>query len=273
MPLFETRESDILLDPAILDAQSDPPGGVPLCRDTYLDIMATNVSQVFRTGRARNIFVWGPPGSGKTASVQYLLRETQQHSSTIGALVATAYVNAGRTRNPYYTLTEILRQLNIAAPDVGWQFFRLKQAFENALKEKSALIAIDEVESILFKEKEPLIYYLNRQPKTTLILISNKLSQATQLPEKCLSTLQPLMISFKPYSGSEAFMILKARAQRAFSKMLFQMRRWKRLQKQPRRWRIFVLALRSYSQQRNQLNNTIEQQSTKMTLNLPLKML
>jgi cell division control protein 6 len=216
VPLFETRESDILLDPAILDAQSDPPGGVPLCRETYLDIMATNVSQVFRTGRARNIFVWGPPGSGKTASVQYLLRETQQHSSTTGALVATAYVNAGRTRNPYYTLTEILRQLNIAAPDVGWQFFRLKQAFENALKEKSALIAIDEVESILFKEKEPLIYYLNRQPKTTLILISNKLSQATQLPEKCLSTLQPLMISFKPYSGSEAFMILKARAQRAF---------------------------------------------------------
>jgi cell division control protein 6 len=218
VPLFETRESDILLDPAILDAQSDPPGGVPLCRETYLDIMATNVSQVFRTGRARNIFVWGPPGSGKTASVQYLLRETQQHSSTTGALVATAYVNAGRTRNPYYTLTEILRQMNIAAPDVGWQFFRLKQVFENALKEKSALIAIDEVESILFKEKEPLIYYLNRQPKTTLILISNKLSQATQLPEKCLSTLQPLMISFKPYSGSEAFMILKARAQRAFRK-------------------------------------------------------
>jgi Cdc6-like AAA superfamily ATPase len=101
-------------------------------------------------------------------------------------------------------------------PDVGWQFFRLKQAFENTLKERPALIAIDEVESILFKEKEPLIYYLNRQPKTTLILISNKLSQATQLPERCLSTLQPMTILFKPYSEAEAFQILKARTQHAF---------------------------------------------------------
>ena len=75
---------------------------------------------------------------------------------------------------------------------------------------------MDEVEGILYKEKEPLIYYLNRQPKTTLILISNKLSQATQLPERCLSTLQPLLIKLSPYSAAEAFKILKARAQCAF---------------------------------------------------------
>jgi archaeal cell division control protein 6 len=78
------------------------------------------------------------------------------------------------------------------------------------------LIAIDEVENILFKEKEPLIYYLNRQPKTTLILISNKLSQATQLPKRCLSTLQPEMLKFDPYSENEAFQILKARVLKAF---------------------------------------------------------
>ncbi len=158
----------------------------------------------------------GTPGTGKTASIQYLLKETQRHSKDINCPVAAAYVNAGRTRNPYYTLLEILKQLNIEVPEIGWQFFRLKQAFESALKEKPVLIAIDEVESILFKEKEPLIYYLNRQPKTTLILISNKLSQATQLPEKCLSTLQPMMILFNPYSASEAFQILKARAQQSF---------------------------------------------------------
>ncbi|MGD0449946.1 MAG: AAA family ATPase [Candidatus Bathyarchaeia archaeon] len=216
MPLFETRKSNILQDAVVLDAQSEPPGGTPLCRETYLASMASNISSIFTSGRARNLFVWGPPGTGKTTSIQYLLKETQQHSKDITCPVAAAYVNAGRTRNPYYTLLEILKQLNIEVPEIGWQFFRLKQAFESTLKEKPVLIAIDEVESILFKEKEPLIYYLNRQPKTTLILISNKLSQATQLPEKCLSTLQPMMILFNPYSASEAFQILKARAQRAF---------------------------------------------------------
>jgi Cdc6-like AAA superfamily ATPase len=172
--------------------------------------MASNISSIFTAGRARNLFVWGPPGTGKTASIQYLLKETQRYSKDINCSVVVAYVNAGRTRNPYYTLLEILKQLNIEVPEIGWQFFRLKQAFESTPKEKPVLIAIDEVESILFKEKEPLIYYLNRQPKTTLILISNKLSQATQLPERCLSTLQPMIILFPAYSRDEALQILKA---------------------------------------------------------------
>ena len=216
MPLFETKKSNILQDLSVLDTQSDPPDGIPLCRETLMTFMASNVSNIFTTGRARNMFIWGSPGTGKTTSIQYLLKEAQKHSIKTNSPVATAYVNAGRTRNPYYTLLEILKQLNISVPEVGWQFFRLKQAFENTLKEKSVLIAIDEVENILFKEKEPLIYYLNRQPKTTLILISNKLSQATQLPERCLSTLQPEMLSFNPYSENEAFQILRARAQKAF---------------------------------------------------------
>jgi len=178
--------------------------------------MASNLSDIFSTGRARNLFIWGPPGTGKTACIQYLLKEIIRHSESINSPVATAYVNAGRTRSPYYTLLEILKQLNVPVPDVGWQFFRLKQALDSTLKQKPLLIAVDEVESILFKEKEPLIYYLNRQPKTTLILISNKLSQATQLPERSLSTLQPMLIQLSPYSEAEVFQILKARTQRAF---------------------------------------------------------
>ena len=216
MPLFETKKSNILQDLSVLDTQSDPPDGIPLCREALMTFMASNVSNIFTIGRARNMFIWGRPGTGKTTSIQYLLKEAQKHSIKTNASVATAYVNAGRTRNPYYTLLEILKQLDISVPEVGWQFFRLKQAFENTLKEKSVLIAIDEVENILFKEKEPLIYYLNRQPKTTLILISNKLSQATQLPERCLSTLQPEILLFTPYSENEAFQILRARAQKAF---------------------------------------------------------
>ena len=155
-------------------------------------------------------------GTGKTVCAQYLLKEIQQHAKDIKSSVATAYVNAGRTRSPYYSLLEIEKQLGITVPDVGWQFFRLKTTFENLLKEKAVVIAIDEVESILFKEKEPLIYYLNRQPNTTLILISNKLSQATQLPERCLSTLQPMTINFGLYAQDDALKILKERAEHAF---------------------------------------------------------
>jgi Cdc6-like AAA superfamily ATPase len=113
-------------------------------------------------------------------------------------------------------MNEIVKQLGIAVPNAGWQLFRLKQAFEGILAEKAALIAIDEVDAIIFKEKEPLVYYLSRQPKTTLILISNEIDDVIKLPEKTLSTLHPILISMEPYTTEEITQILKERAEHTF---------------------------------------------------------
>jgi len=80
---------------------------------------------------------------------------------------SAVYVNAGRTRTPYYTMLEIVKGLGFDVPEAGWQMFRLKSTFENTLKEKAIVVAIDEVDAIIYKEREPIIYYLNRQPKTS----------------------------------------------------------------------------------------------------------
>jgi cell division control protein 6 len=216
MTLFKKERCIVFEDGKWLQPLSDPPGGVPQCREGDLKLMASLIQDVFRTGQARNLFVFGPPGTGKTVCARYLLREIQAHADETKVPVATAYVNAGSTRNPYYTMLEIVKQLGLTVPDSGWQLFRLKRAFENLLKDKSVVVAIDEVESILFKEKEPLVYYLNRQPKTTLILISNRIQEVAQLPERSLSTLQPKIISLEPYTQDEIYEILKARAEHAF---------------------------------------------------------
>jgi len=216
MSLFTSESSNILKDPSWLQPLSDPPNGRPLCREADLKAMANYLSELFRTGQARNLFIYGKPGTGKTICVKHLLSEVNRHASETNSPVLTAYVNAGKTRTPYYTMAEILKQLGVNVPSAGWQMFRLKQAFEHLLIEKSALIAVDEVDSIIFKEKEPLVYYLNRQPKTTLILISNKIEDATQLPERALSTFQPTLIYLEPYTPEETGRILKERVEHAF---------------------------------------------------------
>jgi len=218
MTLFEAKCSRIFKDAKWLQPLSDPPEGKPLCRDWDLKFMADFLAEVFRTSQARNLFIYGKPGTGKTVCVQYLLREIQKYASVIKANVLAVYVNAGRTRTPYYTLLEIVKGLGLTVPDSGWQMFRLKRAFEDVVKDKAVVIAIDEVDSILFKEKEPLVYYLNRQPKTTLILVSNKIEDAAQLPERVLSTLQPKIIMLEPYTKEEAEKILKERAEHAFQR-------------------------------------------------------
>jgi len=211
MSLFTSEKSSILQEPRWLQPLSDPPGGRPLCRDPDLKLMARCLADLFTNGQARNLFIHGQPGTGKTACVKYVLSEVDRHASETNTAIQTVYVNAGKTRNPYYTMAEIVKQLGVNVPSAGWQMFRLKQAFEGLLTAKSLLIAIDEVDSILFKEKEPLVYYLSRQPKTTLILISNDVDDVVKLPERALSTLQPVLIYMEPYTREETAQILRER--------------------------------------------------------------
>ena len=216
MSLFTSEKRSILLEPKWLEPLSYPPKERPLCRDAYLKLMARHLADLFKTGQARNLFIYGSPGTGKTVCVKHLLSEIVQHASETNTPVLTTYVNAGKTRTPYYTMVEIVKQLGVNVPSAGWQMFRLKQAFESLLAEKPVLIAIDEVDSIIFKEKEPLVYYLSRQPKTTLILISNSADDVVKLPERTLSTLQPVLISAEPYTVEEIRQIFKGRVEHAF---------------------------------------------------------
>ena len=146
---------------------------------------------------------------------KFLLKEVNRHANQTQTRIKAIYVNAGKTRNPYHTLTEILRQLKIEVPDAGWQMYKLKQNFENALTETSVLIAIDEVDSIIYKEKEPLVYYLSRSPKTTLILISNNIEDLLKLPDRVISALRPHLIRLQPYKPKEITRILQERTQYA----------------------------------------------------------
>ena len=216
MSLFTSDPKSVLQDTRWLQPLSDPPGGRPLCCDGYLSLMATHLTDLFTTGQARNLFIYGEPGTGKTVMVKYVLGEVAKHASEAKLSIQTTYVNAGITRNPYYTMQEIVKQLGVSVPCAGWQMSRLKQVFEGILAEKSVLIAIDEVDCIIFKEKEPLVYYLSRLPKTTLILISNDIDDVVKLPEKTLSTLHPVMLSAEPYTPEEVKQILEERVDRTF---------------------------------------------------------
>jgi cell division control protein 6 len=216
MTLFQCRESRIFKDAKWLQPLSNPPSGKPLCREADLKAMALFLSDVFKTGQGRNLFIYGKPGTGKTVCVQYLLSEIRKHADENHVPLISVYVNAGKTRTPYYTMLEIVKALDLNVPDRGWQMFRLKQAFENAKKDGAVVVAIDEVDSIIFKEKEPLVYYLNRQPKTTLILVSNKIQDATSLPNRALSTLHPKLLMLEPYTPEEAKVVMLQRVENAF---------------------------------------------------------
>jgi cell division control protein 6 len=215
MTLFHEEASTLIKDQSWLQPLSDPPGAKPLCRKAELQTMAAFLRGLFTARKGANLFIVGPPGTGKTLCVRYLLHEIEHHASTHDAAVQAVYVNAGQTRTPYYTLLAIVKALGVAVPDSGWQMLRLKQAFENRLIDAAVVVGLDEVDAILRKQREPLIYYLNRQPRTTLLLVSNHLTDAATLPPRLLSTLQPKLLPLEPYTATDVKAILQERVQKA----------------------------------------------------------
>jgi archaeal cell division control protein 6 len=213
----KTPQPRILKDPKWLQPLSDPPENKLLYREHELTNILQYLSDLFISGQAQNIFITGKPGTGKTALVKQALNEINNKAAKTKEAVKAIYVNAGLTRNPYYTLTEILKQLNQPIPNTGWQMSKLKQTYEKQTTTKTILIAIDEVDSIILKEKEPLIYYLNRTPKTTLILISNTINDVIKLPQRTISTLSPRLIHLQPYSTTQIKKILTTRANQALT--------------------------------------------------------
>ena len=210
------RRHRLLLDPSLLRPISDPPNmRVPIRRHSMRALRSLILENI-RSQAASCIFIFGKPGTGKTLCVRAALSELTRFLRRKGLMAHVAYVNAGQTRSPYYTMLEILRQMGVDAPPSGWQFSRLKYEFERAKDAKPTIIAVDEVDTLLYKEREPLIYYLNRQPHISLILISNQFSDLTNLPPRAKSSLQPIPIIFHPYSAKDAYLILKERVKHAF---------------------------------------------------------
>jgi len=210
------RPSAVFRDVGWLQPLSPSPSGVPVGREVELRAIAACLANVFEGGVGRNVFVYGKPGTGKTFCVRYVLERLRAFVEAKSLDVLVVYVNVGKTRGPYFTLLEVVRAVGVDAPSSGWQFSRLKEEFERVRADRSIIVAIDEFESLIFKQREPLVYYLNRQPKVTLILISNKFEDIAGLPSRAKSSLQPLTIKFGGYSVEVAKKILMERIEKAF---------------------------------------------------------
>lgn len=206
----------IVKDAGWLQPLADPPSGVPISREGFCEALFAYVSGVFRCGRGRNLFIFGVPGSGKTVYVKHLLLALRKTAEDSRVPLGIAYVNCARTRTAYFTLVEVVKEFGATVPVCGVQEFRLKQAFESLLVDQAVVVCLDEVDGLPPKAREQLVYYLNRQPNTTLILVSNQLRDASAFGPRVLSTLQPVVLTMDPYTAEEAQTILKERVEQAF---------------------------------------------------------
>ena len=173
------------------------------------------------------VFVYGNPGTGKTALITELLGELEAEAENHNMKIQSAYVNCSENRTETTILIDVLSQLNTSKsyPRLGWTRAKALSEFTSIMDDenKNVLLILDEVDYALKESGDDILYRLSRinnsiKSKVSTILISNDVRVADYIKPKTQSALGRVRIIFAPYNEEELADILKGRVSLAFHK-------------------------------------------------------
>lgn len=167
-----------------------------------------------------NVFIFGSPGIGKTATAKYVFREFESYSG-----IKTVYMNCWDYNTSQAVLAKLVSDFGMFVQRRGWAkdeiVSRLVEALEKS--KKSLIICLDEVDQLVQKDQKVLydLLRLNQYVKNPigLVFISNNPHVFTKLEPRIISSLRMDEIEFKPYTLEEMKGILKERADYGFVSM------------------------------------------------------
>jgi cell division control protein 6 len=203
-----------------------PPTGL-LHRTEEKNELIMELAPILMNSAVSAVFVYGNPGTGKTAVVTDLMGELKKEAKKRKVGLKEAYVNCSENRTETTILIDVLNQLNTkrSYPRVGWTRAKALSEFRKLLdsEKTNVILVLDEVDYALKESGDDILYRLSRinqkiKSKVSALLISNDVRVADYIKPKTQSTIGRVKVIFAPYTAEDLADILKDRARLAFSK-------------------------------------------------------
>ena len=174
-----------------------------LHRDSQISTIRDNLAPLVDKQKARNMFLYGPPGIGKTSLSKFIVEELKSHVA-----ILSSYVNCWNAASEFKVLYNILH-------DFGQSFVHRKgiptdELIDQVKKklDRPCVIILDEVDQL----KSDKILYELLGLNIGLILIANKETALSGLEDRVRSRFAAAdHIEFQAYRNGEIFDILKDR--------------------------------------------------------------
>lgn len=180
-------------------------------RENQVQEIANSIKPMFNKRTGTNLFIYGAPGIGKTASIKWVLRELSETTDE----VLPIYVNCWNLRTRYFVFSEMANQLKISFT-AGKSAEHVFQQIVYKLRGKKAVFVFDEVDKI--DDSDFLYQVVSSFPNSCIHLISNNFEYITKLDPRIKSRMVLKNMEFRPYTLNETYGILKERAKLALKK-------------------------------------------------------
>ncbi len=195
-----------------------------LFRDNEIKKLAYLISNLLKGYRSSNLFIYGKPGTGKTAVTRYVVKKFMEAAKSYGKKINFSYVNCRLAGTEYRIVYNIATDMGLSIPFTG---LSTEEAFNRVLEKVHFdgvpfLLILDEIDSLVTRYGDKLLYMLTRfntgenQVPYMIIGISNNLMFKEYLDPRVLSSLSEDEIVFKPYRSNELEKIIRDRVDIAF---------------------------------------------------------
>lgn len=218
-------ENNVYKDRDVLFALQPPTGF--LHRMKQKNELVMELAPVLMNSPVACIFVYGNPGTGKSALLLDLVGEIGDEARKRKLDLKTAYVNCSENRTETSILLSVLSQVNPEKeyPKMGWNRAKTMEEFNKVMNKeaKNVLIILDEVDYALKESGDDILYRLSRinnqvKSKVSTIIISNDVRVSDYIKPRTQSAFGRIKIIFSPYNSNELFDIISERVKTAFQK-------------------------------------------------------
>lgn len=207
-------------------------------RDDQIDQLARIWVAPLRGETPSNVFVYGKTGTGKTATVKYLMEELEDVAGDFSKNVETIYLNCEVVDTKYRVLATLSNKVRETLsgeesnpdfpeeiPRTGWPTDEVYETLLETLdhRKKVVIVILDEIDRLVSKGTSDVLYILSRinsdlsDTKVGVVGISNKLDFVSDLDPRIVSSLGEEEVVFPPYNADQLEDILRKRAEKGFS--------------------------------------------------------
>ncbi len=191
----------------------------PVLRDAQLQEIASALQPATSGKKPRNVFLWGPTGTGKTTCAKHVLKQLTEYTSR----VLPVYINCWSSNTRTAILSSIAVALQVPLPRRGVSPDELSERIFEVLKKegKIPILVLDEFDQLIYKKEDSILYDFSRADENHavafgLICITNDSELLSKLDARIRSSLAGQSVFFKSYTPIELKEILRQRVEIAF---------------------------------------------------------